>query len=178
MSRKVVLYIAISMDGYIADEHGNINWIERHVETLEEDYHYETFFSKIDTVILGRKTYDQIVNELSPNAYPYKGTKSYVLTSKKEENQEEIAFVNEDVIELVSKLKKETGKDIWIVGGSQIAMSLVKENMIDEYQIAIIPVLLGKGIPLFTPFNKEIGLRLKSVDAKNGIIYTKYTNHH
>lgn len=177
MSRKVVLYIATSVDGYIADEYGNIDWIERHVETLEEDHHYEAFFTSIDTVILGRKTYDQIVNELSPNAYPYKGTKSYVLTSKKEENQAEIAFVNEDVVALVSTLKKEKGKDIWIVGGSQVAMSLIRENMIDEYQIAIIPVILGKGIPLFTSLNNEIGLKTKSVYAKNGIIYTKYANH-
>lgn len=175
MSRKVVLYIATSIDGYIADEQGGIDWLHSQTEMSEPDNHYEDFFNRVDTVVLGRKTYDQIVNELAPGNYPYTSATSYILTHHVQPNTETLIFTDQPVVELVSQLKNKPGNDIWIVGGSSVVMPLVEANLIDEYQIALIPLILGKGIALFNQFEQPIALNTELVDSKNGIVYLKYS---
>lgn len=174
MSRKVILYIATSLDGFIADPAGKIDWLETNTSDEEADTSYEDFYEMIDTVILGRTTYDQVVNELAPDNYPYENATSYVLTSRPTENQEKLIFTQEDVVTLVADLKEKTGKDIWIVGGSSVVMPLVKANLIDEYQLSTLPILLGKGIKLFTEFDSRVPLETVSSRLKNGIVTTTY----
>lgn len=174
MSRKVVLYIATSLDGYIADSEGKIDWLETVPTYTEADNSYADFYQNVDTVILGRSTYDQVVNELAPDAYPYADADSYILTSRQTENSEKVFFTEENVVSLVTSLKKEAGKDIWIVGGKSVVMPLVEKDLIDEYQISTLPVLLGKGIPLFTEFNQRIVLEPLFSTLKNGIVSTTY----
>ncbi|CAM3723462.1 dihydrofolate reductase family protein [Erysipelothrix urinaevulpis] len=172
MTRKVKLFISMSLDGYIADLKGGIDWLE--VENYETDDSYTKFYDTVDTVLMGYTTYDQITNQLSPNNYPYKDSQSIVFTHKKLTQEKNIKFTSQSVNETVNVLKKKSGKDIWIVGGSKIIKPLVEENMIDEYYIAVIPKLIGRGIPLFAKHDRKLNLILQNTFMKNGIVYLCY----
>lgn len=172
--RKVVLYIAQSLDGYIARENGDVDWLIGDGSDIESDCGYEEFYSEVDTIILGRTTYNQVINELSPGIWPYEGKESFVFTSKNIEDNENVKFIKEDICEFIKKLKKSQGKDIWIVGGGVLIDKLVKNNLIDDYIISIIPTILGNGLSLFKGNNPEIKFKLKESKNCNGIIITHY----
>ncbi|MGR8823287.1 dihydrofolate reductase family protein [Leuconostoc citreum] len=137
--RKIILYIAMSLDGYIAKLDGSIDWLEPGSADLkEDDSTYDDFYKNVDTVILGKKTYDQIVNELAPKNYPYANVDSFVLTTKHETDTEEIHFTNSSVVAVVNQLVQFNGKNIWVVGGNSVIKPLVEQNLVDEYIIAAI----------------------------------------
>lgn len=163
--KKVTLFIAISVDGYIADQYGNVDWLAGQEPDKDDMESYDVFIKDIDTVIMGWNTYNQIVTELSPDNWMYSGMDSYVLTHRELPNEEEITFTGEDICGLVKKLKKTSGKDIWICGGAQTAAPLLAENLIDRYHLSVIPVILGKGIRLFE--NETGGIPLKLIQTKN-----------
>lgn len=204
--RKVILYIAQSLDGYIARENGMVDWLSGEGKEENVDFGYEDFLSGIDTVIMGRRTYEQIINDLSPDKWPYEGKKSYVFTKNRideelllEENlrdtsseiifvnknfgelynktqnySDEITFINQNVGDFIRNIKKEDGRNIWIVGGARLVDNLMKEDLVDEYIISTIPVILGDGIRLFNDKNLEIKLKLNSVKSLDGIIISEY----
>ena len=171
MSRKVILYIATSIDGYIARSNGEVDWLEGDGSEPNADDGYETFYNTIDTVIMGNTTYKQI---MSWGEYPYKGTKGYVYTKSKQDHNEDVIFTSQDPKELIRKLKQEEGKDIWVIGGTEIVDLFVKADLIDEYIITIAPVILGEGISLFKGDNSEIRLVLKEMRAFNGFTQNHY----
>lgn len=170
MSRNVVLNIAMSLDGYIAKKDGNIDWLTEGIE-FDGDNDLAEFIASIDTVIMGRKTYDQV---LTFGDYPYKGLKGYVYTSEKRENTEDVEFIDGNVSTLIEKLKKEDGKDIWLIGGAGIIDNFVKKDLVDKYIIAIMPHILGEGIPLFKENNPEINLKLIKNEAMKGFAMLHY----
>ncbi len=186
--KKVILYIATSLDGYIADKSGDISWLGGQDPAPPEETSYIDFVKNIDTIILGWNTFNQIVTELAPNDWVYKGMNTYVLTNQKEtankmleqnvgniqKHKGEIKFTDENIEELVNLLKKEEGKDIWICGGASIVNQLIKLNLIDIYHISIMPTILGEGIKLFDEDNKKIDLRLVSTKTYNGIVEVEY----
>ena len=171
MSRNIILYIAMSLDGYIARRNGDIDWLDGDGSEPDADIGYDRFYSSIDTVIMGRKTYDQI---LTFGEYPYKGTRGYVYTSETRNNNEDVEFTDEDVEDLIGKLKAGDGKDIWLIGGAGIIDEFMKKDLIDEYFIAVIPCVLGEGIPLFKRNNHETKLKLLKHEAVNGIVMMHY----
>ncbi|MGX7418201.1 dihydrofolate reductase family protein [Carnobacterium gallinarum] len=174
MSREIILYIAVSLDGYIAASDGNIDFLNN-IEVTEEDTSYQDLLDKIDTVIMGRTTYDQVTIELSPDKYFYEEQMSYIITNRLDENSDKLVFTNENPVDLVNKLKKEEGRAIWIIGGGSIISPLVEANLIDTYIITTIPTILGKGIPLFPEFSGPVELKVNEVYQKNGIIYSIYS---
>ena len=155
----------MSLDGYIADVDGGVAWLDGDGSDTDS---FSKFIKTIDTVILGYRTYHQIVTELSPDDWVYHGKKSYVITHRDIESTDEIIFTNKDVCELVKELKALDGKDIWICGGAIVANELMKFNLIDKYQISIIPIILGDGIRLFDSQMSGIKLTLKSCTSNNG----------
>lgn len=171
MSRNVVLYIAMSLDGYIARKNEDVSWLEGDGSEVNADFGYEAFYSTIDTVIMGRKTYDQI---LTFGDYPYKGTRGYVYTSKEEKSTENVTFTSEDPQSLISRLKEEEGKDIWLIGGAQLIDDFIKKGLIDAYVITIIPTILGSGISLFRDKNPETSLKLLKCQSVNGMAMLTY----
>ena len=172
--RKIILYISQSADGYIADCNKSVDWIEGENQEYNSDYGYNDFIKNIDTIILGNTTYKQIANELSPDNWVYKELTSYVFTNEKNKDTDDIKFVNEDVTSFIEKLKKQKGKDIWICGGADIANQCIKKNIIDEYHITTIPIILGNGIRLFSQDNPKIKLSLKDVKNENGLVECIY----
>lgn len=177
MARKVILFVAQTLDGYIAETDGNIDFLSDEDVAMGEieDREYDKMIRHIDTVVMGRTTYDQVVNELSPDNYPYADFDNYIMTSHPLEDFDNVHFVNGDVVELVQKLKEQPSrKDIWIVGGSKVIAPLVTNNLVDIFRIGIVPIILGKGIPLFLDNVRHKGLNLKSVKKVNGIAYLEY----
>lgn len=176
MSREIILYIAASIDGYIAEPNGSIDFLGGGIELVEEDTSYQELMEKIDTVVMGRTTYDQVVNELSPEQYPYEEQMSYIITSHPDENSEKLIFTSQSTVELIQELNKQDGKAIWIVGGASIIAPLVEAKMIDTYILTTIPKILGKGIPLFNELNGPVNLKVEQVYVKNDMVYTTYSN--
>ena len=176
MKRKIILYISQSLDGFIADNNGSVDWILGNDKNYNSDYGYENFIKNIDTVILGYNTYKQIREVLSPNEWVYNNLQSYILTSKKMKDTNNIKYVNKNVKDLIDKLQQEEGKDIWICGGANVVNQCIKENLIDEYHITTVPIILGCGIRLFESNNKKIELELKETKNENGLIACIYTN--
>ena len=167
--RKVVLFIAMSLDGYIADEHGNVDWLNGQDMSVENIDTYSVFVRDVDTVIMGWDTYHQIVTELSPAEWIYANLTSYVITHRKLPSKKEIYFTGKAPSDIVRELKNKEGKGIWICGGANIVQQLVQNDLIDEYYISVIPTVLGSGIRLFGKGKREIKLRLLHAESYNGM---------
>ena len=174
--RKAVLFIAMSLDGYIADRDGKVDWLMGQDNDAETTDSYADFEKNIDTVIMGWKTYHQVITELSPEQWVYENLQCYVLTHRDCPSTNNITFTSIDPCSLVKQLKAGEGKDIWICGGADIIRQLMGQNLIDIYHISVIPTILGSGIRLFSDCGQEIKLRLVTVNSSNGItelIYRK-----
>lgn len=172
--RKIKLYIAISLDGKIAKPKGEVDWLDDVPNPDKLDYGYMDFYSSIDTVLMGNTTYQQVLGFDVP--YPYPGIKSYVFTRNSElKADENVTYISENIPAFIADLKKQEGKDIWLVGGGELNSLLLKHRLIDEIFIFVMPVLLGGGIPVF---NDEIDTNaLQLVDSqtfKTGVIGLAY----
>ena len=167
--RKTTLFIAMSLDGYIADYQGKVDWLEGQGDDCENIDSYSEFIKEIDTVIMGWNTYNQIVTELSPDNWIYDSLTTYVITHRELNSSDKIIFTNTDAVELVKKIRLQGGKGIWICGGANIVQQLVNKDMIDCYYITIIPTLLGSGIRLFENGSQEIKLKLLKTQSYNGM---------
>lgn len=159
--RKISLFIAISLDGYIAKPNNDLSFLKI-VEKEGEDYGYAKFTSAIDTLIVGRKTYDYVLKEIGSSHYDNGERDIYVITRTPKPNRGRVTFYTGDIAELVKKLKSENGKDIYCDGGAEVINELLKLDLIDEYIISIIPILLGNGTRLFKDGRPEQLLELIS----------------
>ncbi len=168
---KIVLYLAMSVDGYIADEQGGVDWLGGDGSQPDAPGSYPDFYKAVDAIVMGWSTYHQIVTQLSPDSWPYEGRPCYVVTHRQQANQEGICFWNGELTALMDKLKAEYTGNIWICGGALVAGQLLKENRIHRLWLSVIPVVLGKGIRLF-PDELPQALPLKPVDTQqsNGIV--------
>lgn len=171
---RIKLYIATSLDGFIARENGSIDWLTRYENDSETDYGYSRFYSSIGTVLMGRKTYEQV---LGFGKWPYGEKKSYVFTRQKEPMRHEnnVEFVSGDIGEFVRQLMENTEKDIWLVGGSQLIKAFFEENLVQDMIVFVIPIILGSGIPLFDHIGREIRLRTGKIEKyENGLVSVEY----
>lgn len=175
MNRKVILYIAVSLDGFIADSNGGANWISGHGKAPESSKDYDMFYETIDTVVMGSTTYEQIINELSKDIWPYKGKTSYIITSRCLPKDNNVDFINSNISNFIRELKNKYGKNIWVVGGAKLANELIKSDLIDEYQITTIPIILGSGISLFDRNNPNLKLHLDRYSTYDGMIFANYS---
>ncbi|GAA4467873.1 dihydrofolate reductase family protein [Nemorincola caseinilytica] len=171
-SRKVVLYIATSADGYIAKEDGDLGWLSA-VEKPGEDYGYHEFVSTVDTVIMGRKTYDKVLS--FGIEFPHKGRKCYVWSQSRTGSDDNVTYVNGPLASLIAELKSTEGKDIFIDGGAEVVNQLMKEDLIDRYIISVIPVFIGGGIRLYNEGRPQQQLSLvRSMAYTSGLVQTWY----
>jgi len=170
--RKVVLYIAQSLDGFIATEDGDLGWLSV-VEKPGEDYGYADFVRGVDTVIMGRKTYDKVLT--FGIEFPHKGRKCYVWSNSRQGSDENVTYYGGNLKELMTKLKVEPGKDIFVDGGAVLVQELVKHDLIDRYIISTIPVMLGRGIKLFGEGSAALKLLLsRTVSFPTGLVQCWY----
>jgi dihydrofolate reductase len=168
--RKVKLFIASSLDCYIAREDGGTDWLY-----TDADYGYAKFYDSIDTIIVGRKSYDQ---SLTFDIYPYKGKKVYVFSRKKERknnNEQDVEYIDTNIQDFVTSLTQSIGKDIWLLGGGEIVSVLLNAGLVDEIILSIHPIILGTGIPLLRNIQKEVNLKLEnSLSFESGLTQLCY----
>ncbi|HEX2846864.1 MAG TPA: dihydrofolate reductase family protein [Chitinophagaceae bacterium] len=146
--RKLSLFIATSLDGYIAQPNDDLSFLKL-VEKEGEDYGYAVFTDTIDTLIIGRKTYDYVLKEIGASHYDNGQRDVYVITRTQRPDAGRTIFYTGNLAELVKRLKSEKGKNIYCDGGAEIINELLKSDLIDEFIISIIPVLVGNGTRLF-----------------------------
>ena len=173
--KKISLFIAMSLDGYIADSKGGFSWLTGQGDDSENIDSYSEFVRDIDTILMGRNTYHQLITELSPDVWVYDDFITYVITHEENVSSDKIIFANENPGDLIKKLKEQGGKGIWVCGGADIVQQLVNENLIDIYYITVIPTILGSGIRLFENGTDEIKLKLLRTQTYNGMIDLIYT---
>jgi len=144
--RKVILYIAMSVDGYICDKNNSLDFLSI-VEDGNEDYGYSEFNKSVDTVIVGKNTYNKVIS--MGFEYPHKDKDVYIISHDKIENLTHFKTYSGNLKILITHLKEKKGKNIYCDGGANIVTQLLENNLIDIFIISIIPVLLGGGIKLF-----------------------------
>lgn len=170
--RKLFLYIAMSLDGFIAKPDGDISFLSQ-VEKQGEDYGYAPFIESVDTIIVGRKTYDKILS--MDIEWPYGLREVYVLTRSPKTSSGALHFYSGDLGDLISKLNSQEGKHIYCDGGAETIHQLLLDDLIDEMIISIIPVLLGNGISLFKGSLQEKKLQLISAKSfEKGLVQLHY----
>jgi dihydrofolate reductase len=162
--RKLSLFIAASLDGYIAKPNDDLSFLKL-VEKEGEDYGYTAFTANIDTIILGRKTYDYVLKEIGSSHYDNGLRDVYVITRTQRPGVGRTVFYSGNLADLVQRLKSEDGKNIYCDGGAEIINELMKHDLIDEYIISVIPILLGNGTKLFKDNRPE--QELEFVQAKS-----------
>jgi len=171
---RIKLYIACSLDGFIARENGSIDWITEYENNPETDYGYSEFYASVGTVLMGRKTYEQV---LDFGDWPYGEKKAYVFTRQEEplRREKNVEFISVDIEEFARRLKENTEEDIWLIGGSQIIKVFLEEDLVQDLIIFVVPVILGSGIPLFDQIQKEIGLKLINTERyESGLVRVEY----
>jgi dihydrofolate reductase len=172
--RKVTFGVASSLDNFIARKDHAVDWLQWGEEAAAVT---ATFWKTIDTVVMGRKTYE-VARKTGTGAYP--GVKNYVCSRTLRENPDpRVEIISEDGAEFVQKLKRQDGKGICILGGGELARSLFEAGVIDEVGLNIHPILLGSGIPLFLPIEREVALELLECRPfKNGCVLVMYRVRH
>ncbi|MBX0333486.1 dihydrofolate reductase family protein [Pontibacter sp. HSC-14F20] len=175
--RKIILYIAVSTDGYIARSDGNIDWLhDKKYNIPDEDFGYTAFLQTIDTTLMGHNTYREILGFEMP--FPYPELTNYVFSRSEQINTEHVSFVKEQVVDFIEKLKEQPGKDIWLIGGGQLNATVLNAGLLDEIILTYIPIVLGKGIPLFSAETEEHKLKLIPTENKlyrNGFLQVRYS---
>lgn len=171
---KLKLYISMSLDGFIATKDDDISWLDD-IDHGQEDYGYQEFSATIDKYIVGRKTYDVVMNLVGEFAQAQQYD-CYVLSRSKSGKEDDVTFYNGSLKTLVIELKAKGGKDIYCDGGGEIVYELMKHDLIDEYTIAVLPIILGDGKRLFKGGVPPQKIKLTSSKAyPNGLVQLKYT---
>ena len=170
--RKIIVYVATSADGYIARPDGDVAWLDR--PRPKGNYGMAAFYRSVDTVLLGRRTYDA-ARALGHESYP--GKKNYVFSRARRRGRAPgVEFVSGDVGEFARRLRGSAGENIWLVGGAGLAASFLDAGQIDEFIIHVVPVLIGEGIPLVGPRQRSVPLRLLSSRAyADGVVRLHYS---
>jgi dihydrofolate reductase len=165
--RKVILNLAVSLDGYIEGPKGEYDWC-----FTDQDYGMTRFLSHIDAIFFGRKSFE-LVCPMGPNAYP--DLARYVF-SRTLTSAEGAIIIKNDIKQNVGKIKRKKGKDIWLFGGAELTNTLLELGLVDELRLSVHPIILGGGKPLFKDSDER--MKLKLVDTKTystGLVQLFYT---
>lgn len=155
--RKIILGLAVSLDGFIEGPNGEYDWCFN-----DQDYGLTEFSRQIDTLIMGRKTYEVAQTYEGPS--PWSESTTYVFSRTLKSSKPRVVIVAGNLVEWVQELKSKPGKDIWLFGGADLISQFANQHLIDEYWLSVHPILLGKGKPLF--HNLEQRKNLKLVNSK------------
>lgn len=174
--KKIKLYISHTLDGFIARPDGSLDWLENLPRIENVDYGYYEFYNSIDTVIMGRKTYDVILN--FDVEWPYKDRVTYVVSRNPSMGikTENTFLLSGDLAEEVRRIQAQEGKDIWLVGGGLLNTYFLNNDLIDEMLLSVVPVIIGDGLPLFPNGPKEVTFKLiNSESFPTGVVNLHYS---
>jgi len=171
----VVLYIATSIDGFIARPDGNLDWLTSFPQPKSGDYGYNDLLNNISIIVMGRKTYDEII--AFGIEWPYAENNTYVVTKNKsyKTTTPNTYALNENLGSFIKNQKIKSEKDIWLVGGGSLVTAFINENLLDKMIISKVPIVLGEGIPLFAHKPKETSWKLKNTQVfETGLVNLTY----
>ena len=168
--RKLILGLAVSLDGFIEGPNGEYDWC-----FMDPEYNMMEFIQRFDTVFVGRKTYEMSAGmEGGPEGFPK--MKEYIFSTTLDSVKKDAILIKGDIKPEVEKIKMEKGKDIWLFGGAGLTTSLVNLGLVDELSLAVYPVILGAGKPLFSKIKDRINLTLLNSKAySSGLISLSYS---
>ncbi len=174
---RIVYYVAASLDGFIADSSGGVDWLP---DGESDDNRYAEFYGGVEALVMGRRTYDQV---LSFGEWPYSGKPAYVFTqSPPGDGPLGVWFMQGSVVDFYRRIAERHSGTVWLVGGADLADQFRQAGLIDEYEIFVIPVILGRGIPLTSPRHSGESrnpppTRLKLVESQSyddGVVMLRY----
>jgi dihydrofolate reductase len=162
--RRIILDLAVTLDGFIEGKHGEIDWC-----IMDEEMEFNLFLNQIDTILYGRKSYD-LWGQFTPNIEDSDTDKEmwellhskekYVFSKTQKGTDDKAIFINDHILEEVDKLKNKPGKDIWLYGGASLITTFIHLGLVDEFRLSVHPVVLGEGKPLFIDINERLNLKL------------------
>ena len=167
--RKIILNVAVSLDGFIEDANGAYDWC-----FTDQDYGLTGFGNSVDTIFFGRKSYELVVRE--NYSHYYKDLKQYVFsTTMKSVEDDSVTIISKNVLDAVTEVKNTPGKGIWLFGGASLVSFFMKENLVDELILSVHPILLGSGKPLFENLASRKKLILtSSITYNSGLVQLFY----
>ena len=167
---RIVYYVAASLDGFIADSAGEVGWLG---EVDADDYGYAEFYGGVEAVVMGRRTYDQV---LSFGEWPYPGKPAYVFTqSPPADGPPEVQFVGGSAVDFCRGIAERYLGTVWLVGGANLADQFRQAGLIDEYHVFVIPIALGQGVPLFGGQGSPTLLDLEAARPHaDGVVQLRY----
>ena len=171
--RKVIVHIAASVDGYIARPDGDLEWLTSR-PAPEGFYGMNAFMKTVDTMLIGRKTYDE---SLKLGAKFETTSRTFIFSRQKPPAKipKGVEFVTEAIGPFIRRLREQPGKDIWLMGGGDLIASCLDEKVIDEFVVSVVPVFIGDGIPLVARRPRHVPMTLKSVDRfDDGLVQLHY----
>ena len=168
--RKIILGLGISLDGYIARPNGAVDFL-----FMPKDYSMAPFFATIDTAIMGRKTLDASLR-MGGGSFGGRSMATYVFSHSQPPGERDgLIFINQSPATFICQLRKRPGKNIWLMGGGELARDFLKADLVDELYLGIVPVLLGEGIPLFpSGFPQRNFTLVENKTYSKGLIALKY----
>ena len=175
---QITLYIAISLDGYIADVDGGVGWLPSgDGGSGGDDYGYAGFYAGVDAIVMGRRTYEQVRGFGVP--WPYPGKPAYVFTNRMADEAAPagVEFIRADAAAFVRDVAGCYAGIIWLVGGADLGEQFRIAGLIDEYRVFVIPVILGQGVPLFSGTGGAAPTALRLVDTQafaDGVVMLRY----
>lgn len=179
MKRKIILDLAVTLDGFIEGKNGEIDWC-----IMDPEMGFNQFLNQIDTILFGRKSY-----ELWGQNYPeieqtesdkqlwalFHSKKKYVFSRTQTGSDDQAVFINDGIHEEITNLKKTPGKDIWLYGGASLVTSFINLGLVDEFRLSIHPVVLGEGKPLFEGIKQRLNLKLADTRTfSSGVVQLIY----
>ena len=178
-SRKVILDLAVTLDGFIEGPKGEVDWC-----IMDADMGFIEFLNNVDTILYGRKSYDlwgyYIPDDRASAAEKelwnsIHSKEKYVFSKTQQEAEHQVHFINDNVVEEVNHLKNKSGKDIWLYGGASLITTFINLGLIDEFRLSVHPVILGEGKPLFIDINQRVNLKVVSTRTfPSGVVQLIY----
>ena len=169
--RKVILGLAVSLDGFIEGPNGEYDWC-----LTDQDYGLSDFFKRVDTLFIGRKTYELMLSAGDAASAGFPNMKEYIFSTTLKSVKKGATLISGDIKSKIDSIKKEKGKDIWLFGGASLTTSIIAQNLLDELWLSVHPIILGNGKPLFHDITNRIKLELLESKAySTGLVSLKYS---
>ncbi|MBY0164987.1 dihydrofolate reductase family protein [Paenibacillus lautus] len=179
MKRRIILDLAVTLDGFIEGKHGEVDWC-----IMDPEMGFNHFLNQIDTILYGRKSYDlwgQFTPEIGHSESEKEFWESvhskekYVFSRTQKGTDHKAIFINDSILEEVNKLKSKPGKDIWLYGGASLITTFINLGLVDEYRLSVHPVVLGEGKPLFVDIKQRLNLKMVNTRTfSSGVVQLIY----
>ncbi|KEQ26287.1 dihydrofolate reductase family protein [Paenibacillus tyrfis] len=179
MKRRIILDLAVTLDGFIEGKNGEVDWC-----IMDSELGFNNFLNQIDAIFYGRKSYD-LWGQFTPEIEPTDSEKEfwelihskekYVFSRTQKGTDTKAVFINDRILEEVNKIKNKPGKDIWLYGGASLITTFINLGLVDEFRLSVHPVVLGEGKPLFVDIKQRLNLKMVNTRTfSSGVVQLIY----